>query len=47
MALEPENMPILYDTPFSSESLESDFDIKDGKWYVDAEGWLVGENPNS
>ena len=34
----------LYDRPFSSESLAEDFEIKDGNWYVDADGWLTGEN---
>lgn len=42
--LYPENMEILYDRPFSKESLEEDFEIKGGKWYVDDEGWLCGEN---
>lgn len=46
-AVYPERLDILYDTPFTSDSLERDFDIKDGKWYVDGEGWLVGENPDS
>ena len=46
-ALYPERMETLYDTPFTAESRERDFDIKDGKWYVDEEGWLIGENPNS
>lgn len=40
----PENMEVLYDRPFSAESIAEDFEIKGGKWYVDDEGWLVGEN---
>ena len=40
----PENMPVLYERAFSAESLSEDFDVKGGKWYVDDEGWLVGEN---
>jgi len=40
----PETLEVLYDRPFSKESLEEDFEIKGGKWYVDEEGWLVGEN---
>lgn len=39
----PEKMEILYDTPFSKDSFERDFEIKAGKWYVE-DGWLVGEN---
>ena len=38
--------PVLYDRPFSVESIAEDFEIKDGKWYVDTDGWLVGENPD-
>lgn len=40
----PEQMEVLYDRPFSPEMLAEDFEIKGGKWYVDEEGWLVGEN---
>ena len=46
-AIDPDSLPVLYDTPFSNASFENDFEIKDGKWYVDDEGWLVGENPKS
>lgn len=45
--LEPETMEVLYGRPFSAEALAEDFEIKDGRWYVDDEGWLVGENRNS
>ena len=45
--LYPEKMEVLYDRPFSPEMLEEDFEIRDGKWYVDEEGWLIGENPNN
>ncbi len=40
----PEKCEILYDRPFTAQSLAEDFDIKTGKWYVDDQGWLVGEN---
>lgn len=39
----PENMEILYNRPFSEESLAEDFEIKGGKWHVE-DGWLIGEN---
>jgi len=38
-----EKMEILYNRPFTKESLEQDFDVKAGKWYVE-DGWLIGEN---
>ena len=40
----PETMEILYDKEFTTENLTENFEIKGGKWYVDEEGWLVGEN---
>ena len=41
----PEKMEILYEqSAFTPEVSEKDFEVKDGKWYVDEEGWLVGEN---
>ncbi|MBR4888307.1 MAG: hypothetical protein IKU17_04100 [Clostridia bacterium] len=43
----PETMEVLYDRPFSEEMLKEDFELKDGRWYVDEEGWLVGENRRS
>ena len=43
--LYPENMETLFEVgDFTNEILEEKFDIKDGKWWVDEEGWLVGEN---
>jgi len=42
-----EDGEILYNRPFTPQSLAEDFEIKDGKWYVDNDGWLVGENPNN
>lgn len=42
--LYPEKMEVLYDRPFSPEMIAEDFEIKGGNWYVDEEGWLVGEN---
>ena len=44
MQLFPEQMEVLYNRPFSKEMLSEDFEIKDGKWYVDEDGWLCGEN---
>lgn len=40
----PENMEVLYERAFSPEMIAEDFEIKGGKWYVNDEGWLVGEN---
>ncbi len=37
-------MEVLYDKAFTPEVLAEDYEIKGGKWYVDEEGWLVGEN---
>ena len=31
----PEEMEILYDRPFTPESLAEDFEIKGGEWHVD------------
>ena len=46
-SIDNENLEVIYEKDFTSEVLEDDFDIKSGKWYVDCEGWLVGENPES
>jgi hypothetical protein len=43
--LEPETMPVLYDTPITEDSFLRDFEVRDGKWWVE-DGWLIGENPN-
>lgn len=40
----PDTMEVLYDKAFTPEVLAEDYEIKGGKWYVDEEGWLVGEN---
>lgn len=40
----PETMEVLYDNELTPETLASDFEIKGGKWYINEEGWLVGEN---
>ena len=43
--LYPEEMETLYEVgDFTKEIMDRDFDVKDGNWYVDGEGWLVGEN---
>lgn len=41
--VDPEKCTVLYDRPFTAASLEEDFEVKGGKWYVE-DGWLVGEN---
>ena len=43
--LYPDEMETLFEVgDFTDEILAEHFDIKDGNWYVDGEGWLVGEN---
>lgn len=43
--LYPDDCETLYEVgDFTDEILERDFEIKDGKWWVDEDGWLVGEN---
>ncbi len=42
--LYPETMEVLYSKAFSPEMIAEDFEIKGGKWFVNEEGWLVGEN---
>ena len=46
-SIDPESLEVLYDRPFTPESFAEDFEIKDGKWHVDEEGWLIGENRNN
>ena len=41
-SIDPDALEVLYDRPFTPESFAEDFELKDGKWYVDEEGWLVG-----
>lgn len=41
--IDPDNMEILYDVPFTEETVARDFEIRDGNWYVE-DGWLIGEN---
>lgn len=33
----------LYDVPFTQESFERDFEVRDGNWYVE-DGFLIGES---
>ena len=41
----PEQMDVLYRAEtFTQERVDEDFEVKGGKWHVDEEGWLVGEN---
>ena len=42
-SINPDTMPVLYDTPFTAESFAADFEVKDGNWFV-RDGWLIGEN---
>lgn len=41
--INPDAMEILYDKPFTKESFEQDFEVRDGNWYVE-DGWLIGES---
>lgn len=38
----PGKSRILYDRPFTPESLEADFEAASGEWRVEADGWLTG-----
>lgn len=38
-----DNFEILYDVPFTQESFERDFEVRDGNWYVE-NGFLIGES---
>lgn len=41
----PEKMDVLYrKEAFTAQDVESDFEVKGGKWHVDEDGWLIGEN---
>lgn len=42
----PEKMEVLYNKPFTKETIEKDFVIKGGEWWVDDE-WLYGKNPEN
>ena len=42
-SIDPDTMPVLYDTPFTPEAFSQDFEIRDGNWYVQ-DGWLIGES---
>ena len=41
--IDPDAMPILYDTPFTPASFAADFEVRDGDWHVE-DGWLIGES---
>ena len=44
--LYPDECETLFEvSDFNDELLNEHFLVKDGKWWVDDEGWLVGENP--
>ncbi|MBQ3574153.1 MAG: hypothetical protein IJA26_00655 [Clostridia bacterium] len=38
-----DNFEVLYDVPFTQESFERDFEVRDGNWYVE-DGFLIGES---
>lgn len=38
-----DNFEILYDVPFTKESFERDFEVRDGNWYVE-DSFLIGES---
>ena len=43
--LYPDDCEVLFEVgDFTDEIVAEHFDIKDGKWWVDEDGWLVGEN---
>ena len=43
--LYPDRCDVLFEVgDFTDEILEEKFEVKDGTWYVDGDGWLVGEN---
>ena len=42
-AIDPDNMPILYDTPLSPDAFAADCEVRDGAWHVE-DGWLIGES---
>ena len=41
--IDPDSMPVLYDEPFTRESFEGNFEVRDGDWRVE-HGWLIGES---
>ena len=41
-----ERSPVLYDRPFTPESLAEDWQVRGGQWHV-ADGWLTGKNPRN
>lgn len=41
--IDPDNMEILYNEPFTPETFARDFEVRDGNWYVE-DGWLIGES---
>jgi len=39
-----DSSPVLYDRPFTPETLAADWQIRGGEWWIDGE-WLTGRNP--
>ena len=44
-AIDPDNMPILYDTPLSPDAFAADFEVRDGAWHVDRRKAADGHLP--
>jgi hypothetical protein len=42
-SIEPDTMPVLYEKPFTPDSVASDFTVYGGEWRVE-DGWLTGRN---
>lgn len=41
--IELDRCPVLYDKPFTAQSLQEDFEAASGKWFADDDHWLTGE----
>ena len=45
-AIDLDRCEVLYDRPFSPQSLRTDWQVRGGTWHVEGE-WLVGTNPDN
>ena len=41
-----EQSTVLYDRPFTEESLAEDWQVRGGQWWIE-DGWLTGKNPEN
>ena len=41
-----EQSTVLYDRPFTEESLAEDWQVRGGRWWIE-DGWLTGKNPEN